>query len=81
MHLTRAQARRKIIANQQESEVGRKGGCGGFYINMKWWRWKMLRGPWRILEIGKEDPECGLEQQPKEITQEPSSENRASKEI
>lgn len=37
----------------------------------------MLRGPWQILERGKEDPECGLEQHPKEITQEPSSENHA----
>lgn len=60
MPLTRAQARRKIIANQQESEVGRKGGCGGFYINMKWRGWKKLQGPGQIREIGKEDPECGL---------------------
>lgn len=46
-HLARARAlglEGKIIANQQESEVERKGGRGDFYINMKWKTEKMPKG-------------------------------------
>lgn len=43
----------KIITNQQESEVERKGGQGDFYINMKWKRQKMPKGMWPMLTIAK----------------------------